>query len=310
MNHTLAKEGTFDIERLKDRLVSLGYQEVITYSFIDDKSAALFEPGQTFVSLVNPISAEMSVMRPSLWPGLVAAVKHNRARQQERVRIFESGLRFIQQGNEIHQERLLSGMICGTLVKEQWSSDGRTSDFYDLKADVEALLTLLGMARDAKFEAWVHPALHPGQAARIQYHGKTLGILGMLHPQLARDLELDTNSLLFELQLDGLEEIEKPAFEPLSRFPSVRRDLAIVVDKEVEFSEVEACVRRHGGKILRDILLFDVYTGSKVDLGRKSLAFGLILQDSLRTLTDVEVDACMAGLIAGLGDDLNAKLRD
>lgn len=310
MNLNLPKEGAFDLEGLKDRLVSLGYQEVITYSFIDEKSAALFEPGREVVTLVNPISAEMSVMRSSLWPGLVATARYNHARQQERIRIFESGLRFSQQDNEILQKHLLSGLICGTLVEESWASDGRATDFYDLKADVEALLSYLGKGKEVSFETWIHPALHPGQAARIQYLGKTLGFVGMLHPQLTRDLGLAPNSFVFELELDDLDAKAKPVFEPLSRFPSVRRDLAIVVDKEVEFSEVEACVRRHGGEILRDILLFDVYTGSKVDSGRKSLAFGLILQDSLRTLTDVEVDACMAGLLAGLGDDLNAKLRD
>lgn len=310
MNPKLPREGALDVEGLKDVLVSLGYQEAITYAFIDEKSAALFEPNQAPVTLLNPISAEMSVMRPSLWPGLVVAAKYNQARQQGRVRIFESGLRFIRQDNEILQKHLLSGIICGTLVEEQWATAGQVPDFYDLKADVEALLAFLGKTREVNFEAWIHPALHPGQGARIQYQGRTLGRLGMLHPQLARDLELDANSFLFELELSELDGMQKPVFEPLSRFPSVRRDLAILVDKEVEFSEVEACVRRHGGEILRDIILFDVYTGSKVDLGRKSLAFGLILQDSLRTLTDSDVDACMAGLLAGLGDDLNAKLRD
>lgn len=310
MNLRLPREGAVNLDNLKDRLVSLGYQEVISYSFIDAKSAGLFEPGQAAIAVSNPISAEMSVMRPSLWPGLVGAAKHNLARQQARLRLFESGLRFSKQGNEILQEPLLSGFICGTLDEEQWSTEGRKADFYDLKADIEALLALVGKAQGAKFESWVHPALHPGQAARIQYQGQTLGLLGMLHPKLARDLGLDANSFFFELRLAVLGLTQLPSFAPLSRFPSVRRDLAVVVDKEVEFSEVEACIRRHGGEILRDILLFDVYTGEKVDSGRKSLAFGLILQDSSHTLTDGEVDASVAGILAGLGDDLNARLRD
>lgn len=310
MSLKLPKEGAVDSDSLKDRLVSLGYQEVISYSFIDAKSAETFEPGHAAIVLANPISAELSVMRPSLWPGLVNAAKYNLARQQNRVKFFESGSRFNKQGNEILQEPVLSGVMCGILDEEQWATGRRLPDFYDLKADVEALLAFLGKGQGVRFESWVHPALHPGQAARIQHQGHTLGLLGMLHPQLARDLELDGHCFLFELRLAAFGLAQLPAFAPLSRFPSVRRDLAIVVDKELEFSEVKDCILKHGGEILRDITLFDVYTGDKVDFRQKSLAFGLILQDSSRTLTDGEVDAFMARILAGLGDDLNAKLRN
>ena len=303
-------EVTFSLQRAKQLLVDRDYQEAITYSFISRELHDLIDFGHDTVTLANPISSDMSIMRTTLWAGLLQTAQYNQSRQQGRVRIFESGLRFINQDNEIKQELMIAGLVSGEAEPEGWATLARTVDFFDIKADLEALFALTGSSGEFQFQADSHSALHPGQSARITRDNKTVGWLGKLHPELERKLDLTSGVYLFEIGVNDLLQGRLPAFKPLSKYPSIRRDIAIVVDHEVEFDALRQTIRESVPEILREILLFDVYTGEKVDSGRKSLALGLILQESSHTLTDEKVESVMARVIAALADRYNAQLRD
>ena len=303
-------EVAFDLHAAKQALVNRDYQEAITYSFISPEIQSLMDPQQQSVKLANPISAEMSVMRTSLWPGLVQTASYNQARQQSRIRIFESGLKFILQDDEIKQKNTISGLVSGGVSQEQWGQPGREVDFFDVKADLEAMFALTGCADEFVFSPAEHPTLHPGQSAEIQRNGERVGWLGMLHPKLEQKLGLAGHTYLFEISLGTLLEGSLPAFAPLSRFPSIRRDIALVLDQGIEFEAVKSCIRQAAPKILTDIKLFDVYTGEKIDSGRKSLALGLILQETSQTLTDEMVDEVVDNIVQALGKDLKAYLRE
>lgn len=303
-------EALFDLNRAKQLLVGRDYQEVITYSFVNPEITTLVDPGREGVRLANPISADMSVMRTSLWPGLLQTARYNQSRQQSRVRIFESGLRFIQQGEKLSQPAGLAGLISGERVPEQWDSDNARVDFYDMKGDVEALLGLTDDIEAFTFNAVSHPALHPGQAAAIFYRDEQIGLMGMLHPELEKRLDMSGATYLYELDLAGIMQGRLPAFESLSKFPSIRRDIAIVVENHVSFESIRNVIRDASGKIVKDIRPFDVYTGGNIDSGRKSVALGLILQEKSHTLTDSEVDEVVQAILRRLSDELDAKLRD
>lgn len=225
------------------------------------------------------------------------------------MRLFESGLRFRQDGDALHQEPMLAGVIVGLVLPEQWGATGPDADLFDLKADVEALLAAAGCAGEAAYCAAAHPALHPGQSARIERAGKPVGWLGSIHPSLAAALDLPVAVQLFELETAALGGAPRPAFLPLSKFPSIRRDIAIVVDRTVAYAHIEQSVRTAAGDLLRELILFDVYVGEKVDSSRKSIALGLILQATSQTLTDDDVAAVMARVLAALRADLAAQLR-
>jgi len=306
-------ETAFDLDRARLALVARGYQEVITYSFVSPELQALVDPGRPVLALANPISAELSVMRTGLWPGLLQAACQNLARQQQRVRLFESGLRYLPEPGETgvpRQDAVLGGLVVGPVDPEQWGQAPQGADFFDLKADVEAILMLTGCPDAYAFVPAEHPALHPGQTARIERDGREVGILGMLHPALAARLDIGTDAYLFELVLDGLSAGRLPAFRYLSKFPSIRRDIAILVGTGVSRAEIEACIAAAEPDLLTEIVLFDVYQGEKIESGRKSLALGLILQASSQTLTDQEVDRCIARILAQLESDIGARLRD
>jgi phenylalanyl-tRNA synthetase beta chain len=302
-------EMAFDLERVRQVLVDRGWFEAITYSFVSAEQQALIDPDLVPLALSNPLSAELSVMRTSLWPGLLQAAGQNLARQQERVRLFESGLRFRPDGERLHQEQMLAGLVVGATLPEQWGERTRAVDFFDLKSDVEALLDASGCRAQCHWLPAQHAALHPGQTARIERDGQTLGWVGTLHPGLAARLGLPGNLQLFELATARLGDAVKPGFTPLSKFPSIRRDIAIVVDTSVTFDAVSRCVRDAAGDLLRDFLLFDVYAGDRVDPGRKSMALGLILQASSQTLTDQDVEAVTARVLDRLAEDVGAELR-
>jgi phenylalanyl-tRNA synthetase beta chain len=303
-------ETAFRLQRAKHLLVDRDYQEVITYSFISRELHDLMDPQHGTVELANPISTDLAIMRTSLWPGLLQAAIYNLARQQGRIRIFESGLRFIQEGQEIRQEPMLAGLVTGRACPEQWGSAGREVDFFDLKGDLEAILALTGCLGQFRFLPERHPALHPGQSARILRGEEAVGWIGPVHPELERKLDLNGGTYLFEIHTDRVMEGVLPAFRPISKFPSIRRDIAVVVDQGVDFGALEACVRRAAPKNLQEIVLFDLYQGEKVDSGRKSIAFGLILQESSHTLTDQEVESVVEQVLAALQKELGAQLRD
>jgi phenylalanyl-tRNA synthetase beta chain len=289
-------------------LVDRGYQEAITYSFVDAGSLALIEPAAQPIALQNPISSELSVMRTSLWAGLIGAVRHNVARQQSRIRFFESGLKYSIQVNEIKEEKYISGIALGSRFPEQWGADRQGVDFFDIKADVEALLDCAGV--EGLFQPGTHPALHPGQCARVLVAGTPVGWLGRIHPGLAQQLEIPVQTCLFELNLQILHQGKVPSFQNLSRFPSIRRDLAIVVSAGTAAGDLCNAITAQAGAVLQDLTVFDVYQGKGIESGRKSIAFSLILQDSSRTLTDEDVDTVITGVTRQLEKQFGATLRE
>ncbi|MFR0672106.1 phenylalanine--tRNA ligase subunit beta [Enterobacterales bacterium AW_CKDN230030176-1A_HGKHYDSX7] len=302
-------EARSELPTLRRLLVARGYQEAITYSFIDPKLFELFTPGVEPLLLANPISSDMAAMRASLWPGLVKAVQHNLNRQQDRVRLFESGLRFVGQLGELKQQPMLAGVVTGSRLPESWANGRDAVDFFDVKADVEAVLGHAGALDAFTFVPGKHPALHPGQTARIERDGKEVGYLGALHPELAKTLGLERPVFAFELILGEVTEGRLPAFSELSRFPETRRDLALIAGRDVSASAVLETIRAHAGEWLTDLRLFDVYQGKGIDPDRKSLAVGLTWQHPSRTLNDDEVNATLQTILTSLEQGLNTTLR-
>lgn len=298
-----------ELPALRRLLVARGYQEAITYSFIDPKQFELFNPGVEPLLLANPISSDMAAMRVSLWPGLVKALQHNLNRQQDRVRLFESGQRFVGQLGDLKQQPMLAGVVCGSRLPEGWANGRDTIDFFDVKADVEAVLGFSGSLDDFTFVPGKHPALHPGQTARIERDGVEVGYLGALYPELVKTLGLDRTVYVFELVLADVVEGRLPKFHELSRFPEVRRDLALIAGRDVAASAVLDVIRENAGEWLTDLRLFDVYQGKGIDPDRKSLAVGLTWQHPSRTLNDDEVNATTQNILTSLEQRLNTTLR-
>ncbi|MDN3648943.1 phenylalanine--tRNA ligase subunit beta [Reinekea marina] len=302
------KEQQVDTNALVDRMVSLGYQEAITYSFVEpDMQKAMF-PKLESIALANPISADMAVMRVSLWPGLLKAAQHNLNRQADRIRLIETGQRFIQEEKGLEQIDMLSGVVSGSRLAKGWYENGELVDFYDVKGDLEQLLSAIkGVSFD--FVPGTHSALHPGQCARIEREGKLVGYVGALHPSLAKQFGIKQSVFLFELRLDRTLTAELPEFTPLSKFPSTTRDLAVVVDEESPVEDVLSSVREMAGEDLISLNLFDIYRGKGIDSKRKSLAMGLTWQHPSRTLTDEEINRFMESIINTLQTRHDAVLR-
>lgn len=297
---------------LRAQLVARGYQEAITYSFIEPSMAKLFDPDAESVALQNPISAELGVMRRSLWPGLVGALKHNLHRQQTRVRLFESGLRFVSEDGSLDklvQEPVLAGLCYGARFQESWSHSADAVDFYDLKGDVESLLDLLGNESGFEFKADSIGPLHPGQCAALLKNGETVGYLGALHPQLQKQLGIDKPVYLFEVLQSAISKAVLPSFEPLSRFPEVRRDLALIVDQQVPAAAIGDEIRAAAGNCLTNLKVFDVYVGKGIDANRKSVALGLTYQHPSRTLNEEEINTSVSDVLKALEAKFNATLR-
>lgn len=310
MQGVTSPEGQTGIEQWRDVLVQRGYQEAITYSFVEPGLQAAVDPAGTAVALANPISSEMSVMRTSLWPGLLKTAQYNLNRQQARIRLFEYGLTYVYKNNVLEQEYYVGGLVCGSRSPEQWASASTALDFFDTKADVEALLTAGGCLTDFQFLPGQHAALHPGQTACIQRHQVPVGWLGMIHPELANSLELPENTFVFELTARALAVGQLPGFREISRYPAIRRDLAFILPQAVTAAEICASVRDAAGPLLQDLNLFDLYEGKAIESGRKSLALGLILQDSSRTLTEQDVEAVLVQVQTALNAKFGATLRE
>lgn len=292
-----------------DRLAALGYQEAITYSFVEPTLQQAMFPKEAGIELANPISADMSVMRVSLWPGLVKALSHNLKRQQDRVRLFESGLRFRATDKGTEQMAMLSGIATGSRLPKAWYEAGEMLDFFDMKGDIEQVLSLVkGVEFD--FLPGHHSALHPGQCARIEHNGKLVGYLGALHPSLARQLDIKQPTYLFELRLDRISKTALSVFKSLSRYPESTRDLSVVVDEETPVADLMNSVREMAGDDLESLNLFDIYRGKGIDSQRKSVALGLTWQNPSRTLTDEEVNRLMDSIITTLQTRFDAALRN
>lgn len=306
------KEGRLRLAALRDVLTAQGYQEAITYSFIDPQlcQKVMGDERET-IALQNPISEEMSVMRPSILPGLLAALLHNQNRQQQRLRLFETGLIFNKEGGKTTQVEHIAGLICGTRSPSNWFNNKEISDFYDVKGQVEALLALSRSGEQFSFQPGQHPALHPGQCAQINAaNGHIVGYLGALHPAVQQALGVHGEVYCFELQTASLLDRQVPAAQPLSKFPEVSRDLAIVVDEAVPAGEILAGMREQAGEFLTDLRIFDVYQGDAVAKNKKSLALGLTWQHPYRTLSDDEINAIISSCVNALHELFNANLRD
>jgi len=307
------KEAKLSLSSLKQTLVNRDYQEAITYSFVDPKVQSLLHPDQAVMTLPHPISSEMSVMRLSLWTGLLQSMAYNQNRQQGRVRLFETGLRFVPDEsaeNGVRQQNMMAGVVSGLRVDEHWSMEKAATDFYDAKGDVEALLALTANASEYEFSKAEVAALHPGQTAQITKNGVYVGCVGTLHPELERKLGLNGRTLVFELLLSEVLVQKIPEATDISRFPANRRDLAIVVKEDVDAKKVIQLIEKVGGNYLIDLNLFDVYQGQGVDDGFKSLAIALVLQDTNKTLEEKDITDVIDRVVETLKSELNASLRD
>ena len=303
-------EAKRDVMSLRRQVAAREYQEVINFAFVEEAWEKDFAGNTNPVRLANPIASQMSVMRSSLIGGLVANVVTNRKRQTNRVRVFEIGRCFAhdaagQPVDGYHQPVRIAALAAGTVKPEQWGEANRNVDFFDVKADLEALL----FPRVAEFERASHPALHPGRSAWVKVDGKVVGFIGEVHPVWVQRYELGTAPVLFELDLDVLLETVTPAYTELSRFPAVTRDLALVVDQQVASGGLLAGLQAVAPAIVQRIELFDQYQGKGIEPNRKSLAFRVVMQDTQRTLEDAEVDAAMAALTRHAEEQLGAKLR-
>ncbi|WP_447873409.1 phenylalanine--tRNA ligase subunit beta [Serratia fonticola] len=310
---TKHRESDLTLKRVKTMLVDHGYQEAITYSFVDPKVQALLHPGEEALILPSPISVEMSAMRLSLWTGLLSAVVYNQNRQQTRVRLFESGLRFVPDTAAnlgIRQDVMLAGVIAGHTHDEHWDLARKPVDFYDLKGDLESVLELTGKLSEIQFKAESNPALHPGQSAAIYLHGERVGFIGVVHPELERKLDLNGRTVVFELEWNKLASRAVPQAREVSRFPANRRDIAVVVAENVAAEDILAECKKVGANQVVGVNLFDVYRGKGVAEGYKSLAISLVLQDTARTLEEEEIAATVAKCVEALKQRFQASLRD
>lgn len=309
-----ASESVVDEAVLRRQLAARDYLEAIDYAFVDAGLLATWGAAQDTVALANPLSAELAVMRPDLLPGLVAALSRNAARQQSRVRLFEIGKVFAAPdatGAAPRETLRVAAVACGAARDEQWSAAPRAVDFQDVRGDLDSLATLCGARLD--YRRGGPSCAHPGRSAEVyRVDGEEeirLGWIGQLHPRLQRALDLDGEAFAFELDLAPLLRRAIPRAAALSRFPSVRRDLAFVVPQDLAWDAVSRTVRAAAGPVLKEVRLFDRYLGKGVEPGFKSLAMGLILQDDSRTLTDREVDAAVADVVAALHGEHGAAIR-
>ncbi|MFB9146364.1 phenylalanine--tRNA ligase subunit beta [Halomonas alkalicola] len=302
-------ESRTPLARLRRQMVARGYQEAVTYSFVAPELQKALLPEAVSPVLANPISADLSVMRASLFPGLVRALQHNLNRQQTRVRLFETGLIFRGELDDLQQLPMLGALVCGSRDPEGWAAGRESVDFFDLKGDLESLLAMGGEPEAWRFEPATHSALHPGQCARILHRGEEAGWIGTLHPAVRAQLGLKVDAVLFEVRLDALTHGRVPAFTPLSRFPEVRRDLAFLVDEDLPVQALLDTIHGQAGEWLTESRLFDVYRGKGVAEGRKSVALGLTWQHPSRTLNDEEINQLVDAIVTESRQHLGAELR-
>jgi phenylalanyl-tRNA synthetase beta chain len=305
-----ATETRVSNDRVLTAMADRGYREAITYTFVDPAVQRLLFPDTPALALANPISAELGEMRVSLWSSLIPACRDNMRRQQTRVRLFEIGNKFDVASGALREIETLAGVATGARAPEQWGSPREALDFYDVKGDLESVLGLSGAPHEFSFEADSLSCLRPGRSARICRKGAQVGWIGELHPRLVKELGVNNPLFLFELEITSTFNAKVPQFNKISKYPSVRRDLAVVIDEKVPLAVLRENVTVSASGLLSDLRVFDVYRGPGVEIGRKSVALGLILQDSSRTLTDVDADAVVTAVVTRLRDVLSATIRD
>jgi phenylalanyl-tRNA synthetase beta chain len=292
---------------LKDLLAARGFQEIVTYSFVDPKLQSQLDPAGASLALDNPIAETMAVMRTNLWSGLIATWQYNRQRQMTRAKLFELGACFAAEGEGLRESVHLGGLIAGNALSEQWGEKSRAADFYDAKADLVSMLPHGDTA--FRFVAETHAALHPGQSARILHGDQAVGWLGALHPRLTQTLDLGSAPMLFEIDARVLLKVRLPAPEAVPELPHSRRDLALTVAEAISADQLISAVRDVGGPLLRSVTIFDVYRGAGLPPGNKSVALGLIFQDRSRTLSIQEIDAAVGEIAVNVSTKLGASVR-
>ncbi|MBL0011258.1 MAG: phenylalanine--tRNA ligase subunit beta [Nitrosomonas sp.] len=292
---------------IKQLLVARDYQEVINYAFVDADWELNFVNNRTPITLKNPIASQMSVMRSTLIGGLISNLQFNLNRKQTRVRLFEMGCCFVRNDeSDCKQVERVAGLNYGDVVPEQWGVSARSVDFYDIKADVEVLCD----GRTIHFEKFLHPALHPGKSAQICIEDKSIGWLGELHPRWQKKYGLQKNTILFEISLEAIISKSLSVAKQISKFPPVRRDIAIIVNNDISVYSLLVCLFAEKSAIVSDISLFDIYRGKGMEKTKKSLAFRVLLQDTEKTLTDEEADSAVQNLIEVLKNKFGATLRN
>jgi phenylalanyl-tRNA synthetase beta chain len=294
-------------QRLLDTLAARGYHEGIHFAFVEPGFQSALFPDVAAHTLSNPISSDLAVMRVSLWPGLIKAALENQRRQQSRLRLMEHGVVFPVGAAESDR---LAGLAMGPRWPEQWGGGRELVDYFDVRADLEAILSLAAPAHEIRFEAAVSPCLHPGRSARILRGDRPIGWIGELHPEHVRRLEFVSAPILFELDVAMAFAPTRQTFEEPSRYPQVRRDLAFIVDEAVSYSDIRERVLSASSSALREVILFDIYRGRGIEEGRKSVALGLILQDKGRTLTDEDTDRLIESVKGSLVAGLQASFRE
>lgn len=299
-------ETTRSASTIRALLAARDYQEIVSYSFVDESWERELAGNSNPVALANPIANHMSVMRSTLAGSLLGCLVRNQSYQQARVRLFELGRCFMTSASgDYRQPVRLGGIAYGDAVEEQWGLESRRLDFFDVKGDVEALLA----PRVAEFRPSEHPALHPGKSAQIMLDSKPAGWIGELHPRWQQKYDLALPPILFELDYDVITEAALPAYREISKFPAVRRDISAEFDEGVSYEAILAALRAKMPAIVTEISLFDIYRGPGVGNGRKSLAFRVLLQDTRKTLTEAEVESAVETLRQLLQQQFNAKLR-
>ncbi|NJO16413.1 MAG: phenylalanine--tRNA ligase subunit beta [Thioploca sp.] len=313
---TMHSQSPLTVEQLQSALIQRDYQEAITYSFVDSQLQLQLNPNVSAITLTNPITSDMAVMRTTLWTGLLQILLYNQKRQQSRVRLFEIGLRFIYAADQtLIQEQMIAGIVTGTRWPEQWGEKAQQVDLFDVKSDITALFHSIlvngggATPEHYHFISTTHPALHPGQAAAIYREQEWIGVMGALHPSLMQTLTITTPVYLFELRVAPLCQTEPIKFKEISKYPSIRRDLALVVEQTISAAKIIAAIRQAAGELLIDCQLFDLYQGKGIEVGKKSLAIGLIFQAVSRNLTESEIDTLIGQILSTLEQSLGAKLR-
>lgn len=305
---TLGLETETQLSDLRAPLLANGYQEAVTYSFVDPTIEGLLSPGHESIVLANPISAELSHLRSTVWSGLLRAVEYNLNRQQTRVRLFEVGPVFSKTETGLQQQDKIAGIMTGAAFPEQWGQANRAVDFYDMKGDVEAILAQAS-AETFYFVPVAHPALHPGQSAQIATDQAVVGWVGALHPALEAKLGFGQDIFLFELDLKALQGRRLPVYQAISKFPMIRRDLALVMDRSVLAIALDQAIAKVAPPSLISWEIFDVYRGKGIAEHQKSVALSLILQETSRTLEDSEVTKIIGEIMASLQENTGASLR-
>jgi phenylalanyl-tRNA synthetase beta chain len=296
--------------RLSQIFIARGYHETISYSFVDPELQQEFYPQLPTMQLLNPISSELSQMRVGMWPGLIAAMIYNTHRQQTAIKLFESGVIFDLQQGSLQEHTCIAGLLTGEQGAMNWSDRTAKFDFYDAKGDLQALFAALQLPK-VRFAVAAHPALHPGKSARIMIADQDAGWCGVLHPRIADALDRQEEVVLFELRLSSLLNKLPVRYQPISKFPRIRRDLSLLVDNEVSAAQIEQLIRKTIDEAwLKSFDVFDVYTGELIPVGKKSLAIALTLQDDKRTMVDTEINRVISAIIKALDKKFAIRLRD